>query len=86
MNVLSDTEMQETLQQRQDNLVSNFVESLSITSELAIKLVNANVNSIEEIAFMPEDELLVITELDADAVANIRSKANDVMLMDMLQQ
>src|SRR5699024_10650338 len=46
----------------------------------AIILVQEGFTSTEEIAYVPEEELLAIEEFDEDIVAELRSRARDYLL------
>ena len=48
--------------------------------EVAMILVQEGFASVEEVAYVPRDELLEIDEFDADMVDELRSRANDALL------
>src|SRR5699024_7977500 len=57
-----------------------FREQLDVDDEVAIILVQEGFTSTEEIAYVPEEELLAIEEFDEDIVAELRSRARDYLL------
>jgi N utilization substance protein A len=56
------------------------MEQLDVDAEVANILVQEGFSSIEEVAYVPENEMLEIEEFDADLVTEIRGRARDVML------
>ena len=57
-----------------------FMEQLDIDEEMAVILVQEGFSSVEEIAYVPEEEMLNIEEFDSDLVNELRGRARDVML------
>ncbi len=60
--------------------VQLFMEQLDVDEEVASILVQEGFTSIEEIAYVPERELLEIEEFDADIIQELRSRARDALL------
>src|SRR5690606_556556 len=57
-----------------------FMEQLGVDEEVANILVQEGFSSIEEVAYVPESEMLEIEEFDDDLVRELRDRARDVML------
>ena len=57
-----------------------FQDKLEVDEEIADILVAAGFTSIEEIAFVPEAELLAVDEFDEDVVEELRNRAQDALL------
>ena len=57
-----------------------FTDSLGIDEEVANILVANGFSSIEEIAYVPKEELLVVDEFDEEIVDALRERANDSLL------
>jgi len=57
-----------------------FMEHLGVDEEVANILVQEGFSSIEEVAYVPENEMLDIEEFDESLVKEIRDRARDVML------
>lgn len=53
---------------------------LDVDEDVAIILVQEGFSSIEEVAYVDEQEMLDIEEFDADIVTELRSRARDVLL------
>ena len=80
LNVMTETEAE---QKTEEEVVINqkmFMELLDVDSEVAIILVQEGFTSIEEIAYVPEQEMLDIDEFDEDLVQELRQRAKDLLL------
>lgn len=84
LNVMSEQEMEAKKTQEYSILVALFIESLSVSESVAKSLVDAGISSIEEIAYIDEEELIAIKGIDKDLSEQIRSAANDYILLDLL--
>ena len=58
----------------------NFMEQLDVDEEVAAILVQEGFSSIEELAFVPVQEMMAIEEFDEEIVEELRSRAKDVLL------
>jgi N utilization substance protein A len=63
-----------------ETLQAMFMEHLGVDEEVAIILVQEGFSSIEEVAYVPEKEMLAIEEFDDDLVNALRERAKDIML------
>ena len=63
-------------QQIHDQLMTD----LNIDEDLAIVLLNEGFTSLEEVAYVPLQEMLDIEELDEEIVLALRERAKDVLL------
>ncbi|MDT0497195.1 transcription termination factor NusA [Algiphilus sp. W345] len=57
-----------------------FIEQLGVDEEIAVILVQEGFTTLEEVAYVPEQELLEIEEFDEEIVAELRSRARDALL------
>ncbi len=85
LNAMSETQMKELEGRQQVSLRDLLEKELEVDESIAKKLVNAGFTSIEEIAYVAESELLSIDGLNGEIVTKIRDKANDILLMQMLE-
>ena len=60
--------------------VDNFVEALDVDEELANELVEEGFTSLEEIAYVPLEEMVAIDGFDEDLVEELRKRAKDKLL------
>ena len=58
-----------------------FIELLDVDEEIADMLVEVGLSNIEEIAYIPVDEMLEIEGFDAELVEALRSRAKDALLI-----
>jgi N utilization substance protein A len=61
-------------------IVQLFTTSLEIDEEIASLLVAHGFSSLEEIAYVPKEELLAIDDFDEEIVDELRNRANDTLL------
>ena len=80
LNVMSVEQAEEKNEEEAQALQKMFMEQLDIDEEMAVILVQEGFSSVEEIAYVPEEEMLNIEEFDSDLVNELRGRARDVML------
>lgn len=61
-----------------------FVEKLDVDEEVADMLVNEGFGSIEEVAYVPINEMLEIDGFDEDLVNELRARARNALLTDAI--
>lgn len=84
LNVMTLQDFESKTQQELTKSVSMFTETLGADPDLATLLVEQGFSSIEEIAYVPEEELLAIEGLEEDTVRALRNRANDTLLAKAL--
>jgi N utilization substance protein A len=84
LNVMSEKDMEIKKSSEQNKLLKLFTNSLDISEDNAKAIIKAGVSSIEEIAYMSEDELSAIKGLDSEICEQIRNTANDQILLGLL--
>lgn len=57
-----------------------FMEKLDVDEEMADILINEGFTSLEEVAYVPLQEMLEIESFDEDTVNELRARAKDVLL------
>lgn len=80
LNVMDETAANEKADEESGKLVKTFMEHLDVDEEIAIILVNEGLTTLEEVAYIPAEELLQIEEFDEDVVAEIQGRAGDALL------
>jgi N utilization substance protein A len=86
LNVMTVDELKAKHQAEADNVISLFTESLEIDEEFAGVLVEEGFSSLEEIAYVPINELLEIEGLDEEIVEELRTRAKDILATKALAQ
>jgi N utilization substance protein A len=80
LNVMSVEQAEEKNEAEAETLQTMFMEQLDVDEEMALILVQEGFSSVEEVAYVPEKEMLAIEEFDHDLVSELRGRANDVIL------
>lgn len=80
LNVISDKEAKQKDSAEAESTAKLFMESLTIDEDVAEVLVNEGFTSLEEIAYVPIQELLEIEGFDEDIVNELRSRAKDTLV------
>lgn len=80
LNVMSVEQAEEKNEAEAETLQNMFMEQLDVDEEMALILVQEGFSSVEEVAYVPEKEMLTIEEFDEDLVNELRGRANDVIL------
>lgn len=80
LNVMSKKDAEEKHQAESQDVLKVFVEELGVDQELAEILVAQGFSNVEEIAYVPAEELLEIEGFDEEIVEALRSRAKDVLL------
>ena len=80
LNVMTAAEAETKKEQENLSLQQMFMENLDVDVDIANILVQEGFASIEEIAYVPDQELLGIAEFDEQVVEELRTRARDVLL------
>jgi len=80
LNVMTSAQAEEKNEVEVQKLQLLFMEQLDVDEEIAMIFVQEGFASIEEIAYVPTNELLAIEEFDEDIVQELRDRARDVLL------
>lgn len=80
VNVMSEEEATEKQQQEASGFINMFVEKLDVDEDTAEVLVQEGFTSLEEIAYVPLDELLAVEGFDEEIANELRNRAKDALL------
>jgi N utilization substance protein A len=80
LNVMTTDEFENKNQEESGKIIKLFTSSLEIDEEIASLLVAQGFSTLEEVAYVPKDELLAIEEFDEEIVEELRNRANDTLL------
>lgn len=84
VNVMSIEEWEDKQQEEAGGQVELFMEALDVDEDVAIVLVEEGFTSLEEIAYVPLEEMLAIEGFDEDIANELRSRAKDALLTQAL--
>ena len=79
LNVMTVEDMRAKHQAENDRIMNLFTSTLDIDDDFAGLLMEEGFSTLEEIAFVPVNELLAIDGLDEDMVEELRKRAKDVL-------
>ena len=80
LNLMTDQDAAEKQETEQKALVESFMAQLDIDENVATILAQEGFNSLEEIAYVPRQEILDIEEFDEELVDELRNRAQDTLL------
>ncbi len=84
LNIMTEEESQ-TKNQEEASLISKlFMEKLDVDEEMADFLVQEGFSTLEEIAYVPIDEMMEIESFDEETVEELRNRARNVLLTDAI--
>ena len=81
LNILDASQVDKNLDETATKAKQEFMELLDVDEEIADVLVEVGLNNIEEIAYIPVDEMLEIEGFDEELVEALRSRAKDALLI-----
>jgi N utilization substance protein A len=80
LNIMTVEQSSEKHAEEFSKIRSLFIEKLDVDEEVANILVEEGFNNLEEVAYVPLEEMLSIEGFDEDTVEELRSRARNVLL------
>ena len=80
LNILTEEEANAKQQAETDKIVEEFQRALDVDEGVAIALVEEGFTTLEEVAYVPLEEMLAIEGFDEDIVSELRTRAKDALL------
>ncbi|UXD88393.1 transcription termination factor NusA [Thalassolituus hydrocarboniclasticus] len=80
INVMTEEEASEKQNEEASGFIEGFMKSLDLDEDFATLLVEEGFTTLEEVAYVPMEEMLSIDGLDEDVVTELRNRAKDVLL------
>lgn len=84
LNVMTIEEAEQKSESESRTVLEMFMQKLDVDEQLASILVQEGFTNVEEVAYVPEAELLAIEEFDESMVAELRQRARDALLTQMI--
>ena len=84
LNIMSEEDAEKKAEEESARLREQFQQKLKVDKEVASILVQEGFSSLEEIAYVPEQEILRIDEFDKTLVTELRERAQDWLLVQRL--
>ena len=79
LNIMTEEEASEKQEEEAGQIVTNFMEQLDVDEDVAVVLLEEGFTTLEEIAYVPLDEMLAIEGFDQEIVEELRSRARNVL-------
>ncbi|WP_273861268.1 transcription termination factor NusA [Pseudomonas sp. LA5] len=80
LNVMTEADINAKQQAETGDIIQRFIDELDVDEELAQVLVEEGFTSLEEVAYVPMEEMLNIDGFDEDIVNELRTRAKDRLL------
>ncbi len=84
LNIMTVEESKTKQEQETSQIYQLFMQKLDVDEEIAEILVQEGFVSLEEVAYVPLNEMLEIESLDEETVNEIRNRARNVLLTDAI--
>lgn len=86
INVMTSEQADEKNQSEAMEFVEKFMDQLDIDEDMAVILVQEGFSSIDEIAYVDKSELLAVEGFDEDVVSELRQRARDALLTQLISK
>ncbi len=86
INIMTPEENQNRQEEERRELLDMFVQRLDVDEDLANILIDEGFTGLEEVAYVPIQELLDIEEFDEDTVNELRTRARNTLLSEAIAQ
>jgi N utilization substance protein A len=80
INVMSVEEAEARQQQEAGSILELFMEALEVDEDVAAVLIEEGFTSLEEVAYVPLDEMMTIEGFDEEIATELRSRAKDALM------
>jgi N utilization substance protein A len=84
INIMTAEESQQKQEGEQSSIRATFIEKLDVDEEIANILISEGFASLDEIAYVPVNELLEIDAFDEDTVEELRTRARNALLTEAI--
>ncbi len=84
LNVLDAAKVEQDTDAATSKVMQIFMEQLAVDEEIAQILAEVGFNSVEEIAYVPVDEMLEIDGFDKELVETLKKRAKDALLISAI--
>ncbi|HHB92475.1 MAG TPA: transcription termination/antitermination protein NusA [Thioploca sp.] len=80
LNIMTESQAYEKYEKETTSIVQLFMDDLEVDKEVAEVLLQEGFSSLEEVAYVPLNEMLNIKEFDEELVKELRTRAKDTLL------
>ena len=86
INIMTFEQANEKLEEESSGVRELFMQKLDIDADVATILIQEGFSSLEEVAYVPRDEMLDIEEFDEALVDELRQRADDALVTLAIQK
>lgn len=86
LNVMTEGQAVEKHESETSSVKELFAEKLDVDEEVAEALADEGFSTIEEVAYVPEEEMLAIEGFDSDIVEELQKRASDYLLVQEIAE
>lgn len=79
LNIMTEEEAAEKHEAEAGSVIKNFMEQLDVDEDVAIVLVEEGFTTLEEVAYVPIEEMTTIEGFDEEIVEELRSRAKNAL-------
>jgi len=80
LNVMTEEDAQAKQEQEAQHQMSQLIQTLEIDEALAGKLIEEGITSLEEVAYLPKEEMLEVEGIDEDNIETLQKRAKESLL------
>jgi N utilization substance protein A len=84
LNIMTEAESQKKNEEESTNVRKVFMERLDVDEEVADILIQEGFSTLEEVAYVPLNEMLEIESFDEETVNELRSRARNALLVEAI--
>lgn len=85
INLMTEEESQRKTEEESSTIRQLFIDKLDVDQDVADTLIQEGFSTLEEVAYVPTNELLEIDGFDESIVNELRSRARDALLVQAIQ-
>lgn len=79
LNIMTEEDAAEKHQAEAGSIIERFMEQLDVDDDVAIVLVEEGFTTVEEVAYVPIEEMIAIEGFDEDIVEELRARAKNAL-------
>ncbi|HIL98794.1 MAG TPA: transcription termination/antitermination protein NusA, partial [Pseudomonadales bacterium] len=84
LNIMTEVEASEKHDEEAGSVIENFMKQLDVDEDVALVLVEEGFTSLEEVAYVPVDEMVAIEGFDEEIVEELRNRAKSALTTQAL--
>ena len=85
LNIMTEAAANEKRDSEHGNIQKLFIDKLDVDEEVAQILIDEGFSNLEEVAYVPMNEMLEIEAFDEDTVNELRRRARDALVTDAIK-